>query len=79
MKTDLMMMAAIVAIGMTIVSCGSDNENMVEGTGDYYTFVPHGTITKAGYKTKYCILPIRTKRLSKQNGHVSITVDDEWK
>lgn len=49
------------------------------GTGDYYTFVPHGTVTKAGYKTKYCILPIRTERLSKQNGHVSITVDDEWK
>lgn len=49
------------------------------GTGNYYTFVPHGTVTKAGYKTKYCILPIRTERLSKQDGHVNITVDDEWK
>ncbi len=49
------------------------------GSGNYYTFVPHGTITKAGYKTQYCILPIHTERLSKQDGHVSITVDDEWK
>lgn len=29
MRTDLMM-AAIAAVGMTIVSCGSDNENLVE-------------------------------------------------
>ena len=31
MKTKLMMMAAIAAAGMTIVSCSSDNENMAEG------------------------------------------------
>lgn len=30
MKTKLMMMAAIAALGMTVVSCSSDNENMVE-------------------------------------------------
>lgn len=30
MRTDLKMMAAIAAVGMTIVSCGSDNENLVE-------------------------------------------------
>lgn len=30
MKTKLMMMAAIAAVGMTIVSCSSDNENMVD-------------------------------------------------
>ena len=30
MKTNLMMMAAIAAVGMTIVSCSSDNENMVD-------------------------------------------------
>ena len=30
MKTKLMMMAAIAAAGMTMVSCSSDNENMVE-------------------------------------------------
>ena len=30
MKTKLMMMAAVAAVGMTIVSCSSDNENMVE-------------------------------------------------
>ena len=30
MKTKLMMMAAVAALGMTVVSCSSDNENMVE-------------------------------------------------
>ena len=30
MKTKLMMVAAIAAVGMTIVSCSSDNENMVD-------------------------------------------------
>lgn len=49
------------------------------GTGNYYTYVPHGTVTKAGYQTKYCILPIRTELLPKQDGHVDITVDDDWK
>lgn len=48
------------------------------GTGYYYTYVPHGTITRAGYQTQYCLLPIRTERLPKQDGHVDITVDDEW-
>lgn len=43
----------------------------------YYTFVPHGTVTRAGTKTKYCILPIRTERTSEED-HVDITVNDEW-
>ena len=30
MKTKLMMRAAIAAVGMTLVSCSSDNENVVE-------------------------------------------------
>ena len=30
MKTNLMMMAAVAALGMMVVSCSSDNENMVE-------------------------------------------------
>ena len=30
MKTNLMMMAAIAAVGMTLVSCSSDNETLVE-------------------------------------------------
>lgn len=30
MRTNLKMMAAVVAMGMAIVSCGSDNENLVE-------------------------------------------------
>ena len=43
----------------------------------YYTFVPHGTVTKAGTKTKYCILPIRSERIRDKEG-VDITVNDEW-
>lgn len=46
-------------------------------SGSYYTFVPHGTVAKAGTKTKYCILPIRTERTSEEE-HVGITVNDEW-
>ena len=46
-------------------------------SGNYYTFVPHGTVTKAGMKTKYCILPIRTERTSEEK-HVFITVNDKW-
>ena len=30
MKTNLMMMAAVAAVGMTVVSCSSDNENAME-------------------------------------------------
>lgn len=172
MKTNLKMMAAIAAVGMTIVSCSSGNENLVENVkpgkahvkvmcgmgvsvspmgapmrtpisraalsangktltnlyildyptpsvliahplyrlptrleaaqvlkyadlpegywlskqrivcvdsqpGSYYTFVPHDTVKKAGTKTKYCILPIRTERTSEEE-HVGITVNDEW-
>ena len=46
-------------------------------SGNYYTFVPHGTVTKAGMKTKYCILPIRTVR-TREVEHVDITINDEW-
>lgn len=46
-------------------------------SGSYYTFVPHGTVTKAGLKTKYCLLSIRTERTSEEE-HVDITVNDEW-
>ena len=45
--------------------------------GNYYTFVPHSNVTKAGMKTKYCILPMRSERMSEE-GHVGITVNDEW-
>lgn len=48
-----------------------------EQSGNYYTFVPHGTVTKAGMKTKYCILPIRTERTSDVE-HFDITINDEW-
>ena len=47
------------------------------GTGEYYSFTPHSTVTRAGMKTKYCILPIRTKRTSEEE-RVDITVNDEW-
>ena len=46
-------------------------------SGNYYTFVPHGTVTKAGMKTKYCILPIRTERIMEVE-HVGITINDNW-
>ena len=48
-----------------------------EQSGNYYTFVPHSNVTKAGMKTKYCILPIRSERTSEE-GHVDITVNDKW-
>lgn len=48
-----------------------------ESSGSYYTFVPHGTVTKAGIKTKYCLLSIRTERTSEKE-QVDITVNDEW-
>ena len=46
-------------------------------SGNYYTFVPHRNVTKAGMKTKYCILPMRSERTSEE-GHVDITVNDKW-
>lgn len=162
MKTNLKMMAAIAAVGMTIVSCSSGNENLVENvkpgkahvkvmcgmgvsvspmgapmrtpisraalsangktltnlyildyptpsvliahplyrlptrleavkvlkyadlpkgfwhskqrilyvdsqSGSCYTFVPHGTVTKAGMKTKYCILPSERRERAKRS------------
>lgn len=48
------------------------------GTGDYYTFTPHSTVTHAGLRTKYCFLPIRSERLEKVSGGVDITIRDEW-
>ena len=49
----------------------------VDEQANYYTFVPHSNVTKAGMKTKYCILPMRSERTSKEE-HVGITVNDEW-
>lgn len=46
-------------------------------SGNYYTFVPHSNVTKAGMKTKYCILPMRSERIN-EDGHVDITVNDKW-
>ena len=46
-------------------------------SGNYYTFVPHSNVTKAGIKTKYCILPMRSERTSEE-GHVDITINDKW-
>ena len=48
------------------------------GTGSYYTYVPNGTITKAGFKTKYCILPIRSERMLGASTSTSIIVNDKW-
>ena len=49
----------------------------VDEQGNYYTFVPHSNVTKAGMKTKYCILPMRSERTSEE-GHVDITINDKW-
>ena len=46
-------------------------------SGNYYTFVPHSNVTKAGMKTKYCILPMRSERTSEE-GQIDITVNDKW-
>lgn len=47
------------------------------GTGEYYTFMPHSTVTRAGMKTRYCILPIRSERTRGQEG-LDITIHDKW-
>jgi hypothetical protein len=92
MRTNLKMMAAVVTMGMMIASCG--NENLAEsglpadfgtqigsayfGTGMYYTYIPNGTVTRAGMKTKYCILPIRSELRTQDNSSLHITINDEW-
>lgn len=48
------------------------------GSGGYYTYTPHGSITKAGFQTMYSILPIRTERLNKITEHTFIGVNDKW-
>lgn len=48
------------------------------GTGSYYTYVPNGTITKAGFKTKYCILPIRSERIPNASTCIGVTINDKW-
>lgn len=50
----------------------------IYGTGDYYTFTPHSTVTRAGMKTKYCILPIRSELRTTDNS-IHITINDEWR
>ena len=49
----------------------------VDEQGNYYTFVPHSNVTKAGMKTKYCILPMRSEKTSEE-GYVDITINDKW-
>lgn len=48
------------------------------GTGYYYTYMPGSTVTRAGQKTKYCIIPIRTELIQSNGSKVDITVDDRW-
>lgn len=36
-------------------------------TGQYYTYLPQGTVTQAGKKTPYCILPIRSTSINSQD------------
>lgn len=70
--------------GQRILCLDSQNDEGVQigtthfGTGLYYTYVPNGTITRAGLKTKYCILPIRTERLEQTNENIIIEINDCW-
>lgn len=48
------------------------------GTDMYYTYIPNGTVIRAGMKTKYCILPIRTEQRTQDNSSLHITLNDEW-
>ena len=48
------------------------------GTGMYYTYIPNGTVIRAGMKTKYCILPIRSELRTPDNSSLHITINDEW-
>lgn len=48
------------------------------GTDAYYTFIPHGNVTKAGFQTEYCILPIRTERTGNTGSSVIIGINDMW-
>lgn len=48
-------------------------------SGMYYTYLPGGTVTRAGYKTSYCLLPMRTERKDAAGGtSLDITVNDQW-
>lgn len=58
---------------------GNKSGSSTFGTGYYYTYVPNGAITKAGFKTKYCILPIRSERIPEASTSTSIIVNDKWK
>lgn len=48
------------------------------GTGYFYTYMPGSTVTRAGQKTKYCIIPIRTELIQSDGSKVDITVNDRW-
>ena len=48
------------------------------GTDMYYTYIPNGTVIRAGMKTKYCILPIRSELRTQDNSSLHITINDEW-
>lgn len=52
--------------------------SIIFGLGGYYTYTPHGSVTKAGFQTMYCILPIRTERINKITEHTVIGVNDKW-
>lgn len=89
MTKNLLFAALLVAAGVSVTSCGNDRELEEQTTGQttanekahvrLVCGMDVGMITQAGYKTAYCILPIRTELLPQQDGHVEITVEDEWK
>ena len=51
-----------------------DNE-----TGVWYSFAWNiGNVTKAGYKTPYTVMPIRTERRERNECNISISINDKW-
>ena len=49
------------------------------GSGLYYTFVPFGSVTRAGFQTPYCLLPIRSERKSGAvDTQIEIGLNDHW-
>ena len=58
------------------VCCGVLNADEWRKDRDYNIFARHGTVTKVGMKTKYCIQPLRMARTGEEE-RVDITVNDE--
>lgn len=68
--------------GKERILCEDPCYDAPESSPTYYTFTfgNTGSVTKAGFKTKYSLLPIRTERIAPttQDTGFDISVNDEW-